>query len=144
MTVASPRTRTLGIGLALLSSLTLTGCVFAEGRPDTMQVFNSSDTTVVVAITGTGISQEVAPGGGGFPSKSGSAWSDWGGECIGDGIVVSDLDGNIIATFDGPACGSTTLNIWKDDSVTVDDVNQGRRTPEPLPTGTAAAPTPTS
>jgi len=139
VTVASTRTsaRTLGIGLALLGALTLTGCIpFDAGRKQGAFAINESDVPVVVSITGTEFSAEASRATGSVPLS----YAD---DCIGDGVVVKDLDGNLVAIFDGAVCNGTTLRIYDDWTIAYSG-RQGRTESEPaIPMPTTPAPTPT-
>jgi len=139
-TRASPshaaRTRTLGIGLALLTVLSLTGCIPVDAGSGGSFAINESDVPVIVSITRTDFSAEASQATGGVVLLGEGA------DCIGDGVVVKDLDGNVIAIFDGAVCDGTTLRILDDWTIEY-SVPQGRTESEPaIPMPTTTAPTP--
>lgn len=73
-------------------------------RQEGSVVDSYTDYTVIVTIVGTDRSITLGPGG-----QRQMTEEDEG--CVGDGLVVSDTDGNVLATFDRGPCDGNILVI---------------------------------
>jgi len=119
--------------IALLATTSLTSCFVYDAGRGGAYAFNDSDIPVVVSITGTDVSGKVTEAAMLLPD---------GAPCAGDGVVVKDLDGTVIAIFDGAVCDGTTLRILDDWTIEYSG-RQGRTESEPaIPMPTTTAPTP--
>ena len=103
----------LVVGLGLVGAVGGCGLLnYVEPDPPAISIDNSRDETVVVRALGTLRGEDVGEAG-----RYMSIWTD---ECLGDGLVIEDVDGNVIAERDGEVCPG---RIWlrSDGSVSVSD-----------------------
>ena len=108
-------------GLGLIGAVGGCGLLnYVEPDPPAISIRNSRDETVVVRILGTLRGEDVVEAG-----RAKSIWTD---KCLGDGLVIEDVDGNVIAERDGEVCPG---RIWlrSDGSVSVMDEDVAPPTP---------------
>ena len=117
MVVGGPSVRWVRLWVVCTAAaFALAGCFpFDFPPPDAppqIQIQNNRDETVVVRILGTLRGEDVVEAGDYKLIRT--------EECLGDGLVIEDVDGNVIAERDGEVCPGT---IWlrSDGSVSVSD-----------------------
>lgn len=113
---------------AALVVLVCGGCIFPydAGKPGPA-IYNGASEAVVVELTGSDITVDVAAGGSWYRDDDEDG-------CLGTAIVVTRQDGSTLAELDHALCAETVLEIRTDGVIRLEDYDDDARitvTPSP-------------